>query len=214
MISPTRDVPDPADSGPDPELRLSSCEEPLSWSALFANANPVEVELGCGKGRFIISSARGNPDVNYFGIEKSKKFFRLIKQRVAKKGLPNIRLLQGEAAYFIGKYMPEQSVRAFHIYFPDPWPKKRHHKRRLVNNGFLQTLAVTLGCRGRIFVATDFEDYFHQIVAAARRCQELGEVSVQTIQPPDADPEAAATNYERKYLLLGRPIYKALYEKA
>jgi len=197
----------------DIELLPGRLQGPLAWSVLFGNPNPVEIELGCGKGRFIIQSARQNPGVNYFGIERSAKFFRVLKLRASAAGLANIRLLRWEAAYFLGKYVPPASVQACHIYFPDPWPKKRHRKRRLVDQGFVACVATCLRPGGSLLLATDFDDYFEQMVASARACPELQELHIRSITPAEADPEQAATNYERKYLLQGRTIYKAAYSK-
>jgi len=197
----------------DIELLPGQLQGLTSWSALFGNSNPVELELGCGKGRFIIQSARQNPAVNYLGIERSAKFFRILRQRSSAAGLANIRLLRWEAAYFLGKYVPSASVQACHIYFPDPWPKKRHHKRRLINQGFIACVAASLQPGGSLLLATDFADYFEQMLASARACSGLQEVYHKIIAPAEADPEQAATNYERKYLLQGRTIYKAAYSK-
>lgn len=194
-------------------FNLGRCENALDWAALFGNAHPVEIEVGCGKGRFIIQSARSNAAVNYFGIERSGKFFRVLVQRVLQSGALNIRLLRGEAGYFIRKYVPPGSVRAYHIYFPDPWPKKRHHKRRLINPGFIEIVQASLIPDGCIFFATDFKDYFDSTLAAARTFPGLTEISCATVLPLEVNPETAATNYERKYLIQGRPIYKATYKK-
>ncbi len=200
-------------SGQDIEVRLSQCEEGLDWHRLFGNHNPVEMEIGCGKGRFIIKSARQNPAVNYFGIERAGTYYRILKERALKAGVDNIRLHNGEADYFVRKYVPRPSVQAYHIFFPDPWPKKRHHKRRLVQASFVEAARETLVAGGCIYYATDFEDYFQQMVAVSRACPGLEEASCRVIRPEEADPEEAATNYERKYLLQGRTIYKAAYKK-
>jgi tRNA (guanine-N7-)-methyltransferase len=197
----------------DIEIKLSQFEDKLDWSTLFGNSNPIEIELGCGKGRFIIRSAQENPGINYLGVEKSGKYSRVLKQRVLKSGVQNIRLLRGEAAYFITKFIPPASVQAFHIYFPDPWPKKRHHKRRLVNTGFVEKAKSSLAANGCIFYATDFEDYFNQMLDVSRTCKGIEEVFCKVVQPPEADPEGADTNYERKYMIQGRTIYKAAFKK-
>ena len=199
---------------PDIEVRLSQIGDTLDWCALYGNRNPVEVELGCGKGRFIIRQAQEHPRTNYFGIEKSGKYFRMLKQRAARCGTANIRLLRTEAGYFAKKFIPAGSVQAFHIYFPDPWPKKRHHKRRLVNPAFMQCLYTALTAAGSVYLATDFEDYFVHMIASARACPGFEEVSCRAEKPAGADPEDASTHYERKYLMQGRNIYKAVFVKA
>lgn len=197
----------------DIELHLGQLQGAVNWSALFGNTHPVEIELGCGKGRFIIQSARQNPAINYLGIEKSAKFFRILKQRAIDAALANIRLLRWEAAHFLGKYVPAGSAQACHIYFPDPWPKNRHRKRRLINQDFIACVAASLQSGGSILLATDFADYFEQMITSARACHELKEIYTKILAPSEAEPEQAATNYERKYLLQGRVIYKAAYSK-
>jgi tRNA (guanine-N7-)-methyltransferase len=198
---------------PDYEIPLSQCETRLDWKAIFGNCFPVELEIGCGRGMFIIKSARENSSVNYLGIEKSASFFHILKDRVIKSRAANIRLIKGEAGYLLKKFVPENSVSAIHIYFPDPWPKKRHHKRRLINNGFLAEVSSALIEEGLLFIATDFKDYFEAIVQAARECTALEELSCQELSTGPVNPNSALTTYERKYLAQGRTIYKALYRK-
>jgi len=195
------------------EISLSQCSGPLAWHEVFGNNLPVEIEIGSGKGRFIITSGRARPDRNFLGIERAGKFFRILKQRVMRAGLANVRVLRSEAAYFIRKYVPRCSVQAYHVYFPDPWPKKRHHKRRLVTGDFISLLSDTLVSGGHLFFATDFLDYFEIMVARARACPDFREVMCTTLLPGSVDPEHAPTHYERKYLLQGREIYKATYIK-
>jgi tRNA (guanine-N7-)-methyltransferase len=201
----------PLPAGPDVEVRLSCVEGRLDWRGLFGNDRPVVVEIGCGKGRFIIRSALDNPRLNYFGMERAGKFFSIMKQRVVRAQAGNILLLKGEADHCVRTYIADASVRAYHVLFPDPWPKKRHHKRRLVNDGFMREVLRTLVPGGCICFATDFEDYFRQMTEVSRACAGLRELYCRVILPESADPEAAATNYERKYLMQGRPIYRAAY---
>lgn len=196
------------------EISFSQCTAPLSWHEVFGNSQPVEIEIGSGKGRFIITSGRTHPTRNFLGIERAGKYFRILKQRVMQAGLTNVKVLRSDAAYFIRKYVPRSSVHAYHIYFPDPWPKKRHHKRRLVTEDFILLLSETLVPGGHIFLATDFQNYFEMMIAHARACPTLQEIMCTTLIPGTIDPEQAPTNYERKYLLEGREIYKATYKKS
>lgn len=198
---------------PEVEISLGQCTGPLIWHEIFGNSLPVEIEIGSGKGRFIITSGRTHPDRNFLGIERAGKYFRILKQRIMQAELTNVKVLRSDAAYFIRKYVPCSSVHAYHIYFPDPWPKKRHHKRRLVTRDFILLLSKTLVPGGRIFFATDFRDYFEIMIAHARTCPEIQEIMCTTLLPGTVDPEQAPTNYERKYLLQGREIYKATYVK-
>ncbi len=213
MTSPLRDTNIPAETVHDFELKLDQLEETLDWSELYVSPGPVIIEIGSGKGRFLMKAARENPDRNFLGIEKSLKYSRVLNRRAKETELTNLRLLNTEAGHFVSKYIPENSVSEYHIYFPDPWPKKRHNKRRLINPAFLQSLIPSLKPGGCIYYATDFKDYFDQMVEVSRASKEIKEISYKEINPTDEDPEAALTNYERKYLIQGRPIYKAEYEK-
>ncbi len=195
------------------EIRMSEFEDRIDWQVLFGNSGPVVVEAGSGKGRFIIRSALENPGINYVGIEKSGRYFRILCERVLKSRAGNIRLFWGEASYFLEQHVLQSSVSSYHIYFPDPWPKKRHRKRRLVNPCFMDILSLSLIPGGMVFFATDFEDYFDQMIEVSGSCRGLEKDFCKVILPQQADPEEALTSYERKYLIQGRQIYRAGYRK-
>ena len=202
-----------AGHGTDYEIKIREGEEAFDWNQLFGNSRPVEIEIGCGRGMFIIKRALENPQINFLGIEKSARFFRMLAERVKKSGAHNIRLLRTEAAYLMKKFVPANSVKAVHVYFPDPWPKKRHRKRRLLNGSFFESVARILPPDGLFFFATDFQDYFDEIVAMAPSCRRLTRESNEKLSSQDVDPDTAATTYERKYLMQGRVIYRAVYKK-
>jgi len=197
----------------DIEIRLSQFEKSLSWPSLFGNHNPVVCEIGSGKGRFLISSAAANPALNYLGIERAMKYHRVIRERVERLALGNVRLLNSDAVHFVKTYVPPLSVQHYYILFPDPWPKKRHLKRRLVTQEFLGQLLKTLAPGGCIHYKTDFEDYFEQMLSVSRARPELNELQCRTITAAQVDPEAADTNFERKYLIQGRLIFAADFQK-
>jgi len=213
MTFPSPDLNTQAEIFPEIEIKLNQFEERLDWAELYFDNNPVVIEIGSGKGRFLMKAAKDNPDKNFLGIEKSLKYSRVLNRRAKKEELENLRLLNTEAGYFISKYIPENSVSEYHIYFPDPWPKKRHNKRRLINSAFLEVLTASLKPGGCIYYATDFKNYFDQMIAVSRACSKIKEIAYQEISPSDEDPEAALTDYERKYLIQGRSIFKATYEK-
>ena len=190
------------------EIDLRRFEPPLDWIGLFGNNNPVQIEVGCGKGRFLVESAQQNANVNYIGIENSWKYVLRTQQRLKKHGLTNACLVYADAAYFAQNYVPDHSIQAYHIYFPDPWPKDRHQKRRLFNNPIWIDQAVrTLDSReGHLFVATDFTDYFVQI-------QHRLDDTSQLIYLPELsqDTNYIQTSFEIKYRTQGRQIYRAVY---
>lgn len=186
-------------------LEVDKLPRPLNWGELFGNANPVELEIGMGKGTFITEQAKARPEVNFFGIEWARWFWRYASDRLRRNGCLNARTVRAEASYFLTEFVPAGSISVLHIYFPDPWPKKRHHKRRLVQEKFMPLAERVLAPGGRLQVVTDHQDYFEQIDAVVRGS---GLRVVEYNRPGSADEgEFVGTNFERKYRREGRPFY-------
>ena len=177
----------------------------LNLADVFARANPVEVEIGCGKGKFLIARAEQHPDINFLGIDVVWKWMKFAVQRSDKRGLDNIRFIKDDAKVVIRDGLAPESVSVFHIYFPDPWPKRRHRKRRLITGEFLRLLHARLADDGKIELATDHEDYFLQMRSAV--VQSGMRWSNVTETANDRLFEALAkTNYEIKYENAGRKL--------
>lgn len=196
------------------EMLLSEKGNRLCRENIFGNSNPVEIEIGSGRGRFLIRRAVQNPLINLIGIERALKFYRILKEKVGNLSLKNVRVVHSEAEIFIRLFIPPQSVSVFHVYFPDPWPKTRHRKRRIVKRDFMDMLHNHLVDEGLVCFATDYKDYFDWIVRVVGSCEGWEKVYCKSLNPEDADPEEAPTSYERKYIMQGRQIYKAAYKKA
>jgi tRNA (guanine-N7-)-methyltransferase len=205
------------------ELDLTKLPQPVEWESLFGNTNPVEIEIGFGKGRFLLRSAWENPGKNYLGIERSRKCFRITHARILKRGLKNIRLVMALAEEFIPRFIPDNSISTYHIYFPDPWPKRRHAKRRLFKENFVIQLERTLVPGGRLNIATDVEGYYQVILDLIARHTRLSLVN-QWRFPAADEPQAEDNNlktwekeglgnYEIKYRKEGRKIYYGSFEK-
>lgn len=181
--------------------------ELLDFRDMFGDEAPVEMEIGTGKGGFLLNRARALPDYRFFGIEWANKICRYAADRVRRWGLTNIRLMHTDARHLMLHHVPADSLTLLHIYHPDPWPKKRHHKRRLIQPAFIQAASRALLPGGRIAVQTDHEEYFEQIQAILRADPSLREV-------PFDVPEAGVvegrigSNYEIKYVREGRKIYQ------
>lgn len=186
--------------------------EPLDWRAIFGNDRPVEIEVGFGKGLFLLNSALQHPDINYFGIEIMRKYQLFTATRMAIRQLTNVRLAKADARYFMKLHVAPGSVRAIHVYFPDPWWKKRHHKRRLFTAEFVEACAVALQAGGEFRVATDVADYF---AVMTELC--AGQPNLQPM-PADERRETPATefltNFERKAQLKGQQVHRASYRKS
>ncbi|HSI32555.1 MAG: tRNA (guanosine(46)-N7)-methyltransferase TrmB [Phycisphaerae bacterium] len=186
-------------------LTAEALPKPIDWAALYGNANPVEMEIGMGKGTFITEAAKAHPNVNYFGIEWANWFWRYASDRLRRNGCTNARTIRAEAAFFVKEYVADASLSVLHIYFPDPWPKKRHNKRRLIAEPFMREIERVLVPGGRLSVVTDHQDYFEQIDAVVK----ASKLTVIEYNRPEAagEGEFVGTNFERKYKREGRPFY-------
>ncbi len=180
----------------------------------------VELEIGSGKGTFLVQQAQMNPGVDYLGLEWAKAFWRYAADRCRRHGLENVRLIRADAAMFVTHYVPDGVFRQVHIYFPDPWPKKRHHKRRLVQASFLRELHRVLGPTldddresGQVRIATDHADYFDWMQDHAAQVTDLFD-RLPFVSPESAgEGEMVGTNFERKYRQEGRPFQGMILRK-
>ena len=150
---------------------------------LFGNSNPVIVEIGFGMGKATAEIAAANPNKNYLGIEVYRAGIGKLLWEIHQCNLSNIRIIEHDAADVIEKMIPADSVAAFHLFFPDPWPKKKHHKRRLVQKSFSQLLASRLKTGGYIYFVSDWEHYADQALAVFSQIQELYNPHAGTFAP-------------------------------
>jgi len=179
----------------------------LDLHALFGNTNPTIIEIGSGKGRFILSTAAERPDVNIIGIEKSLHYHRVIRERVMKRNLANVCLINHDAYPVLAEMIPDASIAEVHIYFPDPWPRKKHQKRRIIRPEVLEQIERVLVPGGWAIYVTDHQEYFD----AGAPLIEARFESERRIPGPDDPPR---TNYEAKYREQGRPIYEIRFRKS
>ena len=181
--------------------------EDLDWAKLFGNRNPVEVEIGTGKAGFLLGRAQAHPERNFLGIEWANRFFRFAADRLRRWGVTNARMVRTDASHFMRVQCPRDSLSALHVYHPDPWPKKRHHKRRLFQKPFVDAAVECLITGGRLSVQTDHAEYFEAISKLLREHPELEETD---FSDPGfgIDTDSIATNFELKYLREGREMYR------
>jgi tRNA (guanine-N7-)-methyltransferase len=183
----------------------ASYVERINLLALFPKPQPLEVELGSGDGSFIIDWARRNPGKNFIAVERLLGRLRKVDRKGQRASLSNLRALRIEAGYFLEYLLPEESVSALHVYFPDPWPKRKHHRRRLINEHFVDLARQALIPGGIICLRTDNEDYFAQMI------QVFG--ASPYFQLCDTPPALAEllTDFEREYQAQGIRVRRAAY---
>ncbi len=181
----------------------------IDFESIWEQIAPVEMEIGSGKGTFLVEQAKMFPRINFLGIEWANKFYKYAVDRMERWGLSNVRVLRTDAAIFIKEHIPDASIQTFHLYFPDPWPKKKHHKRRFFCDDNLAEIYRILKPDGIINIATDHENYYEQMTEVAGKAIGAGLFKeIPFIRPAGAkEGELVGTNYERKYLKEGRLTY-------
>jgi tRNA (guanine-N7-)-methyltransferase len=185
--------------------RPATIVDRLDLPALFPKPQPLEVELGSGDGSFLAQWAQRHPERNFFGVERLLGRLRKLDRKGQRAGLLNLRLVRMEASYFVEFLLPPASVATVHLYFPDPWPKRRHHKNRLVNERFAEITAQALVPGGVIFLRTDDADYFSQMTTVFS----LNKL-FHAVETP-ADLQAVATDFERDFHSRGVATLWAAY---
>ncbi|MGH7570309.1 MAG: tRNA (guanosine(46)-N7)-methyltransferase TrmB [Gemmatimonadota bacterium] len=198
--------PDPESASWDPLLPERGLPRPLDWGAIYGNAGPVEIEIGSGRGTFLVGAARSSPETNFLSVEWAGAYADHLRDRIRRRDLRNVRIVRADAGRLLADVVPAGSVHRVHLYFPDPWPKKRHHKRRLVTPEFAAAVAEALEPGGEIRFVTDHPEYFEEATAV------LG--SEPRLQPVEAAEDMVdLTNYERKYRAEGRPIHRRRFQR-
>jgi tRNA (guanine-N7-)-methyltransferase len=189
-------------------LDLANASLPLASRDVFGSAVPLEVELGAGKGRFLLEWAAAHPGVGVIGVERARTYLRKAALRALRRGLSNVRLVHTTAEDLLFRCLSEGSVAAVHVYFPDPWPKKRHHKRRFFRPANVARLADVLAPGGLLRVKTDHEGYAAEIVEAL-----AGEPRFVPLPAGAAFEGIPATNFEVKYSRESRPVRCLAYRR-
>ena len=151
----------------------STAPRPLAWATVFGNDRPVEIEVGFGKGLFLVNAGQARPDVNFLGVEIERKYILFTATRLAKNGVANVRLACTDARWLLRECVPASSVQAMHVYFPDPWWKQRHRKRKLFTPEFALQCARVLTPGGMLHFVTDVEEYFAETCRDAVRTERI-----------------------------------------
>ena len=186
--------------------------QPFSTAALFGRESALEVEVGSGKGLFLASAAAAAPERDFLGLEISRKYARFCAARLARLGLTNACACCADALRVFRELLPDGGLVAVHVYFPDPWWKARHKKRRVINQPFLADVERTLQPGGVLHFWTDVEEYFQtSLDLIARHTSLEGPLEVLASEPKD-DLDYR-THFERRTRLGGQPVYRSEFRK-
>ena len=194
----------------DPETSV----EAIDWSSIFGRTGRVEIEIGIGKGRFLLAIAQARPDVLHLGVEWSNEYLRIAETRAERAGLDNVRFVRVDANQLVRRAIPERSVSAYYVFYPDPWPKKRHQKRRFLQPANFDAMAATLVPGGWLHAATDHDDYWTAFEPLLDRHPEF------TREPAFGGAEfplpvdGPLTNFEEKYEKEGRRRHRGTWRRA
>ena len=203
----------------DPNLNLSrhlvAVEDlPEHWTsrALFENDRPLEIEVGSGKGLFLSSATRSHPLTNFVGIEVSRKYARFAAAKLAKAETPNGMIVHGDALLCFRTHIRDESVTAVHVYFPDPWWKKRHRRRRVMSESFLSDVQRSLLRGGRLHFWTDVQEYFDtSLELIAQSTSLLGPLAV--LEKPAEHEMDYRTHFERRVRMHDQRVFRAEFER-
>jgi tRNA (guanine-N7-)-methyltransferase len=188
-------------------VELDSIVKPLRLAELFPKSQPLEIELGCGDATFLVEYALRHPERNFIGVERLLGRISKLDRKGRRAGLVNLRGVRIESSYFLQYLLPPHSASILHIYFPDPWPKKKHRKNRLVNEHFPALARATLVSDGRVYLHTDDTDYFAQMTEVFGASREF-----EKIETPMELAEVL-TDFEREFNARGIPTLRAAYQR-
>jgi tRNA (guanine-N7-)-methyltransferase len=188
----------------DVEIVPANYFAPLDLESIYGRSAPLEVDLGCGDGSFLVEIAAANPARDFLGIERLLGRVQSAHRKIAQRQLTNARVLRVETSYAIEKMLPTGSVTLFHLMFPDPWPKRRHWRRRIVTQDFFVSVHRALIAGGLLRIVTDQVDYFREI-------ERLAAQSPQFVISSDPDPPRAPSTFEKRF---SQPeIYRLILRK-
>ena len=188
-------------------IELADITQAITLEGLFEKEQPIEIDIGCGKGRFLLSRAASHQQTNFIGIDRMNGRLGKLDRKFIRAEYNNVRLIKMEAAYVITELLPADVISTYYIFFPDPWPKRKHHRRRLMSSEFLDAVHRTLKTGGEINFSTDHLDYFEagrKLLRADKRFEEI-----ETFQRSESEK----TDFELIFTNQGLPIGDCSFKK-
>jgi tRNA (guanine-N7-)-methyltransferase len=193
-------------------VELAELQPPWSAAGFFGRSGPLEIELGCGKGLFLLNASQANPRRLYLGLEISKKYGRFAAYRLARQQRSNARIIRGDGMRFMSEFAADRSVEAVHVYFPDPWWKERHRRRRIINPQVVRDIQRVLQPQGLLHFWTDVEEYFESACEIIRAHSALrGPLPVN--ERPAAHDMDYRTHFERRMRLNEHSVFRSQFRK-
>jgi tRNA (guanine-N7-)-methyltransferase len=186
------------------EVFPSDLCQPILLSEIFGNDRPIEIDLGSGSGKFLVESGVRYPDRNFLGIERLLGRVRKTRRKACQLKLGNVRVLRVEIDYAVRYLLLPNSISRFHLSFPDPWPKRRHHTRRLVDGEFLEAISAALGANGELWIKTDHVEYFRWIEKMA---------ALTTFAEAPWEHDYPNTDFDETFAAENAPIYRLRLRK-
>lgn len=184
---------------------FADLDKPFDGGAFFGNDNAIELEVGAGRGDFIVEYAKRFPEKNFLAVERKENYLKRGVNKARVSQVDNVAFLNVDAPHFMVEYVPDTSLEAVHVYFPDPWPKKRHLKRRILQEPFLVQLKRSLKPGGVLYLRTDFHHYFLEMMELLEKFPEF-----EKIDTPE-EVAAVQTGFEMRFRKQGIPIYIATF---
>jgi tRNA (guanine-N7-)-methyltransferase len=193
----------------DPERAIAG----LDWVEVFGSSGRVEVEIGIGKGRFLLDIAQARPEVHHLGVEWANEYLKIAETRAMKRGLGNVRFVRVDARELVARGIPPASVDTYYVFYPDPWPKKRHHKRRFFQRTTVDHVARTLKPGGGLHVATDHEEYWSSLEPLLDSHPAFARLPAFGGDDFPLPADAPLTNFEAKYEVQGRGRHRGSWRR-
>lgn len=193
-------------------LEEEQLPNPLCAQTLFGRQAPLEIEVGSGKGLFMCQASVGQPDRDFLGIEVRDKYARYAASRLAIEFVDNGKMISGDALRIFRERIGEASVAAVHVYFPDPWWKTRHRKRRVMTDEFVKDIQRVLQPGGVLYFWTDVQEYFQETLKLLARSTDLTGPKIPDEQTAEHDLDYR-THFERRMRMHGEPVYRSEFTK-